>query len=477
MAQTPQYTGRHHEDAAKPLNGHDMIHPSHGEIDGRGIRRIQAREGIGPDGEGKRQQLREQKGLPQSDMEYPIAAILLPCAEVLTVKGHCRLGKGFTYIIGEVLEVQPRCGSRDGLCAEAVHAGLHKDIGYREHRILNTRRDAHLQNALQVPRVNTDIAELQLQRPLLMHQRPHHHRRRKQVGNGCCQRHPGNAEMEADHKDQIQHHIQPPGAQHIDKRAFCVADGAKNRRAEIVDHDEGHTQHIQAEVQHRHVQHLCRCADGLDQGPGNHKARQHHQKSAGNGRRHNGMNGRGYLLRSAAAQHGGHHHIGADGGTHDKIHKNAHIGHIGAHRRQRITAGKAAHHRHIRRIEQMLQYACGCQRQRKDHQLPEQSAVQHVHLIGICFHHTLSCFVSIPENSNPVVCCRQDDSTVHHRISDSSPSPDTYRGGSYGPRQPAPTSFPAFRNCSRDRWKCRRAEGTFPIPRYTSDPSAGSDPS
>ena len=310
-----------------------------------------------------------------------------------------------------------------------------------------------------------------------MHQRPHHHRRRKQVGNGCCQRHPGNAEMEADHKDQIQHHIQPPGAQHIDKRAFCVADGAKNRRAEIVDHDEGHTQHIQAEVQHRHVQHLCRCADGLDQGPGNHKARQHQQKSPDNGRRHNGMNGRGYLLRSAAAQHGGHHHIGADGGAHDKIHKNAHIGHIGAHRRQRITAGKAAHHRHIRRIEQMLQYACGCQRQRKDHQLPEQSAVQHVHLIGICFHHTLSCLVSIPRNSNPVVRRRQDDSTVHHRISDSSQSPDTYRGGSYGPRQPAPTSFPAFRNCSRDRWKCRRAEGTFPIPRYTSDPSAGSDPS
>ncbi len=50
-------------------------------------------------------------------------------------------------------------------------------------------------------------------------------------------------------------------------------------------------------------------------------------------------------------------------------------------------------------------------------------------------------------------------------------SQDTCHGGSFSPRQPAPTSYPTDHNCSKDRLTARLAVRICPILQYISDPS------
>lgn len=153
VAHAAENAGRGVEEGAEPLDRHNMVHAAHGVVDGDRIRRVEPREFARPDRERQRQQLREQDGLKHREAENATAATVLTRAEVLTVEGYRRLRKRGADVISEVLEIEARGRTCDGLRTEAVDAGLNEDVRNREHRLLHARREANLQHALHVPRV------------------------------------------------------------------------------------------------------------------------------------------------------------------------------------------------------------------------------------------------------------------------------------------------------------------------------------
>ena len=136
-----------------------MVHPAHGVVDGDRIRRVESREFACPDRERQRQQLREQDGLEHREAENATAAAMLARAEILTVEGHCGLRERGTDVIGEVLEIEARRRTCDRLRAEAVDARLDEDVRNREYRLLHPRREADLQHALHIPRVQANAVD------------------------------------------------------------------------------------------------------------------------------------------------------------------------------------------------------------------------------------------------------------------------------------------------------------------------------
>ena len=136
-----------------------MVHPTHGVVDGDGVGRVEPGEFARPDRERERQQLREQDGLEHRKAEDATAATILARAEVLAVEGHRGLRERSADIIGEVLEIEARRRTRDRLRAEAVDAGLDENVRNREHRLLNARREADLQHALHIPRVQGNTVD------------------------------------------------------------------------------------------------------------------------------------------------------------------------------------------------------------------------------------------------------------------------------------------------------------------------------
>ena len=71
----------------------------------------------------------------------------------------------------------------------------------------------------------------------------------------------------------------------------------------------------------------------------------------------------------------GGQNVGAHGQANEQVAQQIDDGSVGAHRRQRIVSGEAAHHNDVRRVEQKLQNAGEHQRQCKLQQLGERLGI------------------------------------------------------------------------------------------------------
>lgn len=363
-----------------------MVHATHSVVDGNRIRRVESREFARPDRERQRQQLREQDGLEHREAENATAAAMLARAEVLTVEGYRRLRERGADVIGEVLEIEARGRTCDGLRAEAVDAGLNEDVRNREHRLLHARREADLQHALHVPRVQANAVDPEPKWPFFMEQRAEHQRRRGEVREGGRERDTRHAHPEDDDKQKIQDDIQDTGEDHVHQRALRVSDRAEDRGAEIVECDEREAEHVDAEVQHRHVENLHRRADGFDERACDDEADGHQQETARNGHRDDRVDGIRHLVHAPATDQRRHDDIRTDRRTDQEVHEDTHVCNIGTDRREGIATRETADHCHIRRIKKMLQDTARCQRQCEQYELPEKPAMQHIDLVWICFH-------------------------------------------------------------------------------------------
>lgn len=219
-----------------------------------------------------------------------------------------------------------------------------------------------------------------------MEQRAEHQRGRGEVREGgreCDTRH---THMEQHHEDQIQDDVQHTGEDHVHQRAFRVADRAEDRRAEIIERDEREAKHVDAEVQHCHVEDFHRRADGFDERTRDGEPDAHQQEAARDGHRDDRVNGIRHLVHAPTADQRRHDDIRADRGTDQEVHENSHVGNIGPNRREGIATRETTDHRHIRRIKKMLQDTARRQRQCEQYELPEKPTMQHIDLIWICFH-------------------------------------------------------------------------------------------
>ena len=339
-----------------------MVHATHSVVNGNRIRRVESREFARPDRERQRQQLREQDGLEHREAENATAAAMLARAEVLTVKGYRGLRERGADVIGEVLEIEARGRTCDGLRAEAVDAGLNEDVRNREHRLLHARREADLQYALHVPRVQANAVDPEPKWPFFMEQRAEHQRRRGEVCEGGRERDTRHAHPEDDDKQKIQDDVQDTGEDHVHQRALRISDRAEDRRAEIVECDEREPEHVDAEVQHRHVENLHRRADGFDERACDDEADGHQQETARNGHRDDRVDGIRHLVHASAADQRRHDDIRTDRRTDQEVHEDTDVRNIGTDRREGIATRETADHCHIRRIKKMLQDTARCQR-------------------------------------------------------------------------------------------------------------------
>ena len=77
----------------------------------------------------------------------------------------------------------------------------------------------------------------------------------------------------------------------------------------------------------------------------------------------------------------GGQNVGADGKTKEQVGQQVDQGRVGAHRRQGIVSGIAAHDYHVRRVEQQLEHGGKGQGYRETQQLWQDGTIAHVDLI------------------------------------------------------------------------------------------------
>lgn len=219
-----------------------------------------------------------------------------------------------------------------------------------------------------------------------MEQRAEHQRRRGEVRESGRERDTRHAHPEDHNEQKIQDDIQDTGEDHVHQWALRVTDRAEDCGAEIVECDEREAEHVDAEVQHRHVEHLHRRTDGFDERARDGEADAHQQEAARDGHRDDRVDRIRYLVHAPAADQRRHDDIRTDRRTDQEVHEDTDVCNIGTDRREGIATRETTDHRHIRRIKKMLQDTTRRQRQREQHELPEKPSMQHIDLVWICFH-------------------------------------------------------------------------------------------
>ena len=162
----------------------------------------------------------------------------------------------------------------------------------------------------------------------------------------------------------------------------AVSKKYRDSGAEVIEHSGRHPRKDDTHIQHRVINHILRGLHQLEKGPGEEHPRKDKESSAGRGGENGSMYGLVQILTLACPVIPGHQHVHADGQAHKQV-DNQHIqGTGGAHRRQGLVPGKAAHHHNIRRVEQQLQHPGEGQRHGEPHQLAQQRALCHVDFIA-----------------------------------------------------------------------------------------------
>ena len=202
-----------------------------------------------------------------------------------------------------------------------------------------------------------------MQGALLTHQDAHHHKGRHALTDHSGQAHTGHAHIKHDHKNQVEHHIHKARSRQAIQRAAGVAHAAQQRRAEVVDHGDGHAAKVNAQIQNRHIQHIGGGAHGRQQGPGSQNAHHGQHAAADHAQQHGGVYGflHAVIITRAVIAAGGH--IGTHGKADEKIHQHIDDGSIAAHGGQCGSARKAPHNHLIGCVEQKLQHTAGRKRQ------------------------------------------------------------------------------------------------------------------
>ena len=237
--------------------------------------------------------------------------------------------------------------------------------------------------------MEAQLAQIQVQRALLLHQHAGDHAGRHGLADDGGQCHARHTHGKADDEHEVQHHIDDTGCSQAVQRAFGVAHSPQQRRAEVVQHGHGHADKINFEVQRRKVDDIFRAAHELQQAPRGEKAHHGQQYTADKAQRHRGLHGVLYAAFILCAKAAGCHDVCTQRKAHEQVHQQVDERTVGAHCRQCRAARKAAHHHHVCRVEQQLQNAGRRQRDGKQNDLLKHRAAGQVGGAGRLCHEML----------------------------------------------------------------------------------------
>ena len=290
--------------------------------------------------------------------------------------------EGVHGCIDEALQVLGGRVARHHDVAIAVHRGLNQHVGDGEARALEARRKADLGDGGELVRVHAQLLQIQVHEAVGADQADGHQRRRDHLGDDGCQRHARHAHVEADDEQQVQQHVHQARERQEVQRTAGVAHRAQHRRAEVVQHVEGHADKIDADVLRCQRQHALRRAHPFEEGPAKDEAEDADGHAADQADKDGGVHrllGAPVVTSAVVARR---HHVRAHRQPQKHVDDEVDQRRRGAHRRQGLLARAAPHHDHVRRVVQKLQYARQHQRNRKRRHLWNQLPVGHVQLIA-----------------------------------------------------------------------------------------------
>ena len=239
----------------------------------------------------------------------------------------------------------------------------------------------HLQDLSHGPGVDAQLPQVQVQGAgVLCHAAQH------QSGGDALGDHRGDGDarhiqVTDDDEEQIQHDVHHARQGEEVQRTLGVALRPQQSCAEVVDHGGGHAQEVDPQVQRRKAQHVVRCLHPGEDGPGAEKAHHRQQHAAQDTQQDGGVDHPVELLPVPGAEALGGQGVGAHRQTHEQVRQKADQRRVGAHRRQGVVSGPAAHHHDVRRVEEQLQHAGAHQRDGEAQHPGEDGAVAHVDLI------------------------------------------------------------------------------------------------
>ena len=285
--------------------------------------------------------------------------------------------------VNEALQVLGGRIARHHDVAAAVDGGLNQHVGDGEARALEARRQADAGDGKELVPVHAQLLQIQVHEAVGADQADGHQHRRDHLGDDGRQRHARNAHAEADHKQQVQQHVHQARNREEVQRAAGVAHRAQHRRAEVVEHVEGHADKIDAYVLGRQRQHALRRAHPRKEGAAEDEAEDSDPHAADQADEDGGVHrllGAPVVVRAVVARR---HNVRAHRQPQKHVDNQIDERSRGAHRRQGLLARAAPHHDHVRRVVQKLQYARQHQRNCKCRHLRDQLPVNHVQLIVV----------------------------------------------------------------------------------------------
>ena len=386
VAPAAQTAGQHVHAAAEQVGGADDVHTGqtgrdHGLVGGVEVEQLLAQQG----GTTAQHEAGD-GGAEQTVAHDAVEVVIAACAHVLAGEGDGGLREGVHGRVDEALEVGGGRVARHDGGAEGVDRRLDDDVGEAEHGALQPGGQADAQDLAQRPRVEAQMAEVEVERAFLLHQQGRDHAGGNGLADDGGQRDARHAHGEEDDEDEIQHHIDDARHGQTEQRPFGVAHGTQQRRAEVVQHGHGHPDEVDLEVEGGQVDDVLGAAHQLQQAPGREDAHHGQKEAADEAQRHRRLDGGVDALLVLCAEAAGRDDVRAQRQAHEQVDQQVDECAVGAHCRQRRAARKTAHDHHVSRIEQQLQDA-GCrQRQGKQDDLLQHGAAGQIAGPGILCH-------------------------------------------------------------------------------------------
>ena len=164
-------------------------------------------------------------------------------------------------------------------------------------------------------------------------------------------RHTRHVHIADDDEEQVQHHIDNAGDGEVVQRAAGITHRGEHGVAKVIDRQRGHTQTVDAQVQHSAVHQLRfgvqRSEDTARKAAADSQQHQSRRR-AGQCRRVDGIREVLLIVSSEVVRH---QYVDAAGQSDEEAGKQGHENGGGAHRSQRCGAREPADHRHVRHIE------------------------------------------------------------------------------------------------------------------------------
>lgn len=334
-------------------------------------------------GQQREQNRRAERGgsLEQRELQRLLAARRLPCAVVLPDECRARLREAVHDIVGENLHIERRAGCRHHRGAERVDRRLNHDVGDREHGTLHPGGHADAQRLHKHAAVDAKLTRFDMDVPAVPAQAAVQDSGADRIGDDRGDCHTLHRHMQDGDEEQIEQHVEHTGRGKRRQRRLGIARRTEDCRLEIVQQNDRHAEHVDAQIQERIRENVIRRAQQLQQLGGKQLTENGDRHAEQQCRQNRGVRRAAHRLPLAAPDGVGNHDIDAERNADKQVDKqtdNRAVGAHGGNRHIAQLAGEVADDRHIRGVEQLREYRRRRHRQRKLRQTVPNRAVQHI---------------------------------------------------------------------------------------------------